>query len=194
MPQYMYIYVHHTHLYNWNVPSCHTSTATFSKFYSELILYTTLPSLIGLVSTTWINAKATLINNIHYNCHTTAVNFLTNHMGSISRHIMPLVTNNLGGRYTHIHMHTDVCTETIWRDKVHVGLRLACSQFNKNKATSQLFKIKFVSTVCIQLPVISCSITIVKVNNKLCIFTCKRAWLQANIGISVKMVHSWFCH
>ena len=31
---------------------------------------------------------------------------LTNRMGSISRHIMPLVINSLGGGHTHTHTHT----------------------------------------------------------------------------------------
>ena len=37
---------------------------------------------------------------------------LTNHMGFISRRIMPLVINNLRGKHTHIHTHTNTHTQT----------------------------------------------------------------------------------
>ena len=42
MPQYAYVYVHHTHLYNWSVPSLCSSTATFNKCYNELMSYEAL--------------------------------------------------------------------------------------------------------------------------------------------------------
>ena len=41
--------------------------------------------------------------NCHINERETPKTCLTNHKGSISHHIMPLVINNLGGRHTHTH-------------------------------------------------------------------------------------------
>ena len=38
-------------------------------------------------------------------------------MGSISRHIMPLVINSLGGGHTYTNTHTDVRTGTISRNQ-----------------------------------------------------------------------------
>ena len=54
-------------------------------------------------------------------------------MGSISRHIMPLVINSLGGRHTHTHTHTHIHihkhthilmirTGSILRNQVRTGL------------------------------------------------------------------------
>ena len=42
-------------------------------------------------------------NPVTYKSHRT---YLTNHNGSISRHVTPLVINSLGGRHTHTH--TDI--------------------------------------------------------------------------------------
>ena len=52
-------------------------------------------------------------------------------MGFISRHIMPLVINSLGGRHTHTHKHThtDVRTGTISRNQARAGLRPAHAWF-----------------------------------------------------------------
>ena len=73
-----------------------------------------------------INAKATPIIDTDYSYHITAVE-QTNHMGSISHHITPLVINSLGGGHTNTHTqirtHTDVRTETILRNQ-------ACAWFN----------------------------------------------------------------
>ena len=96
-------------------------------------------TLIGLVSTMYINAKAIPINNTDYNCHKTLFNScrtcITNHLGSISPHIMPPVINSIGGRHTHanthIYIHTDVRTETILRNQVHAGLQPVCVWFKK---------------------------------------------------------------
>ena len=38
--------------------------------------------------------------------------YLTNHMGSISHHIMPLVINSLGGGQTHTRKHTHTRIQT----------------------------------------------------------------------------------
>ena len=50
---------------------------------------------------------------------------LTNHMGSISHHITPLVIHSLGGGHinTHTHTHTDVRTETILRNQAHAWFK-----------------------------------------------------------------------
>ena len=56
-------------------------------------------------------------------------------MGFISRHIMPLVINNLRGRHTHMytqtfaHKHTDVHTEIILRNQAHAEHRPAHAWF-----------------------------------------------------------------
>ena len=53
---------------------------------------------------------------------------LTNRMGSISHHIMPLVINSPRGgytykyTYTYTHIHTDIPTETILRNQVCTSL------------------------------------------------------------------------
>ena len=57
-----------------------------------------------------MDAKATLTNDTDYSCHRT---FLTNHIGSTSHHIMPLVINILGSRHMYTNTHTDVPTEVI---------------------------------------------------------------------------------
>ena len=44
-------------------------------------------------------------HGIKYKSHKT---YLTNHMGSISHHITPLVINSLRGRHTHTTTHTDI--------------------------------------------------------------------------------------
>ena len=62
-----------------------------------------------------------------YKSHRT---YSTNHMGSISQHITPLVINNLGAdTHTHANRHTQAyrCsrTETILRNQAHVpGLKI----------------------------------------------------------------------
>ena len=61
-------------------------------------------------------------------------------MGSISRHITPLVINSLGGGHTHTqtHTHTDVRTETISRNQARAGLRPARAWFNNRISHPQL--------------------------------------------------------
>ena len=60
-------------------------------------------TLMGLVYTMCTNSKAMPITimttDVIYRCRTC----LTNRMGSISRHIMPLVISSLGGGHTHKH-------------------------------------------------------------------------------------------
>ena len=50
---------------------------------------------------------------------------LTNHIGSISRHITPLVINSLGAdtqTHRHTHTYTDIQTEKNLRNQVHTSL------------------------------------------------------------------------
>ena len=64
-------------------------------------------TLIGLVSMTLMDAYVTPTNNIDYSCLIKAIELvLTNHMGSISHHITPLVINSLGDGHTHARIQT----------------------------------------------------------------------------------------
>ena len=56
---------------------------------------------------TGINAKVTLTNDVHYSCYVykSCRACLTNHVGSILCHIVPLVSSSLGGGP---HTHTDI--------------------------------------------------------------------------------------
>ena len=63
---------------------------------------------------THMDAYAVPTNDIDYRCHIKAIEhgYWTNHMGSISHHIMTLVINSLGSGHTHTqHTHTDVCRQ-----------------------------------------------------------------------------------
>ena len=78
---------------------------------------------------------------------------LTNHMRFISRHITSLVINSLGCGDTHTHAHTRtripmICTGSILRNQVHVGLRPACALFkNGDILQTKLWKIgKYIAT------------------------------------------------
>ena len=42
MARYAYVYVNHTHLYNWSAPSCYFTTAVLNDCYSEVMAYTVL--------------------------------------------------------------------------------------------------------------------------------------------------------
>ena len=55
-----------------------------------------------------MDAYTTPTNDTDYNCHRT---YLTNHMGSISHHITPLVINSLGGGHTHKHAYRRLQTK-----------------------------------------------------------------------------------
>jgi len=67
--------------------------------------------------------------NCHINKRETPKTCLTNHSGSISHHIMPLVINNLGGGHTHTH--TDIVEKVISRNQLHASLRPARNWFDK---------------------------------------------------------------
>ena len=106
MLQYVYIHIHYTHLYNWSSPSFYSSTAAYNNCYNELMCYTML-TLIRLVFMVCINAKATPVHDNDYSCHNSYRTCSTNHMWSLSCHIMPLVINILGtDTHTNIHRHT----------------------------------------------------------------------------------------
>ena len=77
-----------------------------------------------------IKAKATFINNTDYNCHITSIELVHQ---SHSIYIMPLVINSLRGghtcKYTHIHTHSDVRTETTLRNQECASHGPACAWF-----------------------------------------------------------------
>ena len=96
--------------------------------YSELMGYTALAYSYWLVFTTRIDVKTTPTNFTDYSCYVRAIEliypscsqshrtYLTNHMGSISHHIIPLVINSLGRGHTHtqtrIHIQTSAPKKT----------------------------------------------------------------------------------
>ena len=73
MPQYVYVYVFHTHLYNWSAPSGYSSIAAFHGCYSELTSYAALAFTDWVSFMRHINAKAMPIKRMDCSCHTTAV-------------------------------------------------------------------------------------------------------------------------
>ena len=122
----MYIHVCHTHLYNWYARSSYSSTAAFNNCYNELTAYTVLAhsywvSFHNACQCQGHTHQQYLLQLPYNSCRTC----LTNHMGFISHHIMPLVINSFRGGHTH----TDVRTETILRNQVHAGCRLAHNWF-----------------------------------------------------------------
>ena len=64
--------------------------------------------------------------DINHSCHIEAIELiLTNHMASISRHIMPLVINSLGAdAHTHTRTHRHSWTEAILRNQERTGAQL----------------------------------------------------------------------
>ena len=69
------------------------------------------------------NGKAMPINDTNYNCHNynSCRTCSTNHIGSISCNIIPLVINNLRDGHTHkcTHTHTDAHTQTYTQTHTH---------------------------------------------------------------------------
>ena len=87
----------------------------------------------------YFNWKATSTNDTDYSCHIKAVELsLTNHMWSISHHIMPLVGNSVQSGHTHphaqihthtyVHMHASTHTHTTFKTTGVPGLILNGSQ------------------------------------------------------------------
>ena len=82
--------------------------AAFNKCYSQIMAYT------ALAYSYWVSFHDTYVTmprpcplmeyrlQLLYN---SCRYCLTNHMGSISHHITPLVVNSFGGRHTHIYRH-----------------------------------------------------------------------------------------
>ena len=56
---------------------------------------------------------------------------MTNHMGSISHHITPLVVYSLGGRHTHKHTHTQTQTHTHTHTHTHIQIFVDSSNSKK---------------------------------------------------------------
>jgi len=72
-------------------------------------------------------------SNCHINEKETPKTCLTNHKGSISHHIMPLVINSLGGGHTHTHTRIQTSrTKAISRNQSCAGQRPARAWFNKS--------------------------------------------------------------
>ena len=70
MARYAYVYLNHTHHYNWSAPSCYFTKAALNDRYSEVTVYIALVlSVIGLVSTTYMDAYVTPIIDTDYSCH-----------------------------------------------------------------------------------------------------------------------------
>ena len=95
-----------------------------------------------------------ILSMVPYISHRT---YLTNHMGSISHHITPLVINSLGGRHTHTQTHTRKHThanthtrilsrtEAILKNQAHAGLWPACTWFkNHNYSTGKIVCIYYI--------------------------------------------------
>ena len=126
MAQYAYVHVNHAYLYNRSALSCYFTTVVLNDCYSELMAYTVLAySYWASFHNVYIclrHAHYRYQLKMPYKSHRT---YLTNHMGSISHHIMPLVINSLGGGHTHTHAY--IRTETILRNQ-------ACTWF-KNVVT-----------------------------------------------------------
>ena len=125
-------YVNHTHLDNLSPPSCYFTTAVFNDCYSEVTAYT------ALVYSYWASFHDVYICLRHanhryrrlqlpYKSHGTC---LTNRIGSISHHTVPLVINSLGGRHTNTHAYRHSLTEAILGNQVRTGLRLVRACFN----------------------------------------------------------------
>ena len=77
------------------------------------------------VSCTWHMSienilELSLITNCHINERETPKTCLTNHKGSISHHITPLVINSLGGghSHTHTHKHTQITDKSNFKKPV----------------------------------------------------------------------------
>ena len=70
-------------------------------------------------------------NDIDYSCmpYKSHKTYLTNHMGSLSHHIMPLVVHSLGGGHTH--KHTCIRTFADRSNSKKPGVRPAHAWFKK---------------------------------------------------------------
>ena len=122
MARYTCIYVNHTHLDNCSALSCYFTTTVLNDCYSEVTAYT------ALAYSYWASFHDTYICLCHahyryrlqlpYKSHRT---YLTNRMGSISLHIMPLVVNSLGGGHTNTQAYRHLWTQAILRNQACTG-------------------------------------------------------------------------
>ena len=77
MARYAYVYLNHTHLYNWSAPSCYFTKAALNDCYSEVTAYTAqVLTLIGLVSATRMDAYITPTTDTDYSCHIKAIELI----------------------------------------------------------------------------------------------------------------------
>ena len=141
MPWYMHVYVHYTHLYNWNVQPCYSSIAAFKDCYIELMAYTVLGYSY------WVSfhnayqcqghAHKRYQQQLLYSCNNCR-SCWPNHMV----HITPLVINSLLARHTHTHMHTHTQTYT---HKTHTHIQTsALKQFSRNQACAGLCLVYYI--------------------------------------------------
>ena len=85
-----------------------------------------------------MDAYVTPTNDTDYSCHNYKSHrtYLTNLMGSISHHIMPLVINSLGGGHTHVNTHTyayrHLQTEAILRTAMYGVIVPVADQWNNS--------------------------------------------------------------
>ena len=107
MPWYAYTYLHHTHLYNWRIPSCNIIICNCFKWYLQWTV-SVLPERLRVVHLRSSKVSSPILPTIltvilmRFAVRTC----LTSHIWSISFHTMPLVINSLTGRHTH------TCTQT----------------------------------------------------------------------------------
>ena len=94
-----------------------------------------------------MDAYITPTKNTNYSCYIKAID-LTNHMGSISHHIMPLVIHSLGGGHTHMHPCRHLRTKVILRNQASAGLQpahvwLKIGQFSEMHISQTTYPIFF---------------------------------------------------
>ena len=101
-------------------PLCYFTTTVLNDCYSEVTAYT------ALAYSYWASFHDTYICLHHGHCryrlqlpYKSHRTYLTNHMGSISHHIMPLVINSLGGRHTRKHTHANTHMQTHTHTDIH---------------------------------------------------------------------------
>ena len=127
-----HVYVNHAYVYNLSAPSCYLTTAVLNYCHSEVTAYT------ALTYSYWASFHDAYecLHHTHYRYqpqlpYKSLGTYLTNHMGSISRHIMPLVIHSLGAdTRTHTrkqtYTHTDIRGQTILKLGAHRPQAGAC--------------------------------------------------------------------
>ena len=148
----MYIYVNHAYIYNWIAPSCYLTTGAQNDCYNEVTAYTVLAycywvsfhDVYGCLCHAHYQYRPQLPNK-GYRTH------VTNHIGSISCHIIPLVIHSVGGGHTHTHTikHTYIQTFADRSNSKKPGVwRPSCTWFkNVPKYLSYLSKMCLMHTL-----------------------------------------------